>query len=136
MTLHILDFVVTEFFGRAGGGCVRKYFTDDLIESHQLRHSLAQPSSPLPKNSVTAKSNRFVLNRFDFQTHFFHLTQTLWPWSLITLVCSLKHYNWVWSFWTDHKLCRHKIPIPYYFNPNLGGLFRGSFCGGWKEGGK
>ena len=32
--LHIFYFSVTAFYEKGGGGCVREWFTDDLIENH------------------------------------------------------------------------------------------------------
>ena len=67
-----------------------------------ISYSLTQPPPPLPKNSVTAKSNMVVLNRFNFQTHFLNFMLTI-PIASHTnfmtikfncFLCSLKRYNW------------------------------------------
>ena len=106
---------------------VNKKSTNLLNWKSSVRHSLTQPHPPLPKNSVTAKSNMSVLNRFNFQTYILNFMFTLLiAWhkiydhkvSLLFLFTEALQLKWVRCFWTEHKLWRHKWPTTYYFNPN------------------
>ena len=56
------------------------------------------------------------------QIYFFKLTFLNFTFTLLI----------AWHKFYDHN--RHEIPTTYYFNPNQGGLFRGSFCGGRARG--